>query len=669
MFDITDIQTHTTANGIDLSTYKPEATWLIGEWQDNVWRIEATGDKARLIENEWRGVVSINFAQRLPNGKLLTDKEYVDILEDIKRAVFFSRAGVYGNEVSRAEGQYALANNLISLVIFMMNEGLDKPNTLFNFSSLTQSHFDAYCSLSVQGIAGIEGHTNRIRNVLDSLSLESLSDIRLPSGQIDRVWLEKQTYITAKSINTNPVLLMLLRNYETCETYPEYFEQKNSKAREYPSTRMKSISMLAQDTISESRASDIISVWSKLQQLEHYLKHPLRFNPFKHTNINKTHSPTSLALFYGAIPNGRTPTIPVDIAFHYLDNAIKWVVNYGTALVQYKNTLDKQLAEIMDGRTARRDYYVPKAFKLVPIPKELKELNFKRYNRHKSGTTNNRKREELSVDDAIDCLVACCFILIGTFAGRRRMEILFLHNESVVPGPDGWDIVFGARKTSATHKLSTLARPIPDLVFDCSQILSSLYPTARDNCPDEVLKKRLFVRNNSSNSISELNQEYLIRILDLFSDIIAVPINKSGLRWYLRPHELRRFFAMAYYWHRQYHDLHALSWFMGHLEPEETRRYITEMFGNMELDQEEARFVVNAIRSGINGQNDWDTLQEHVQKRFNTDNVRIIAPSELQIYIEQLIKNDCLDVRVKSLKNDLGSSEEIFVQFIEPEEL
>ena len=670
MFNDTNIQAHISSHGIDLSEHKPTAAWMISEWSDIEWILEATGDEARLVEGVLHGIVRINFEQRLPNGRLLTDKKYAVILEDIKRAVFFARAGVYGSEISRAEGLSIFSRNLISFVNFMMIEGLDKPETLFNFSSLTQSHFEAYCRLAVDGTAGIECHATRIRNTLESLSQDELSSIRLPDGHIDRAWLEKQTHISAKVINQTPETIILLRDFEACKSYPEYTDSKNNRSREYPSNRMKTISMLAQKKTTESRVADLISVWKKLQELEQYLQFPLKFDPFNNNSIHKHKiiSCTSLALFYGATPNGRTPTIPIDIAFHYLENAIEWVVSYGPELVQYKNTLDAQLTKLMDGRKARRDHFAPQAFKLVPIPDKLKALNIKRYNYYAPGTNNRKKREELSVDDAIDCLIACCFILIGTFVARRRLEILFLDDESVVPGPDGWDIVFGARKVSATHKLSSLVRPIPDLVYDCSKLLLDLYPTARKNCPDDVLKRRLFVRKNGSNKILAFTQSYLFKILDLFSDIIEVPIDKDGKRWYLRPHELRRFFAMAYFWHRRYHDLHTLSWFMGHIDPEETRRYITEMFGTMELDQEEARYIVNAIRSGINAGNDWNDFHNHIQQRFNTKNVRLIDPSTLQVYIEQLIEKDCLDIRINSLETSPNSSEEIFVQFIEPDE-
>lgn len=651
------------ADSLKQNNRQLSAIWLISKWSDTVWILEATNDTPRKIRNTWRGVVTIDFNQKLPNGKMLTDPEYSELLEDIKRATYYIREGVYGHEVTRSEGQQTFANNLTSLACFMINEGLDHPSTLLNFSSLNRTHFYDFCILSVEyGSSGVEGHIVRVTSLLDSLSSADLKKVRLTDGSIDRTWLSRKTHIPIKKLSENQKLSLILRKYETCTDYPEYLRDSVSVRREYPSHRETPILQQAKMNLSESRAVEMISIWSYLKRFDEYLIHPLTFDPFLDGG-----SPASLAKSYGATPKGRTPTIPMDTAMHYLNSAIEWIAVFGTPLVTYKSALDTELKQLTTNKTARKDYYAPQAFANVICPNELQKLNITRYNRHSTGTPIDIRRSQLAVDDAIDCLIAACFILFATFSARRRREITTLRIDSVIAGPDGWDIKFGIQKASAVSRLDRLLRPIPDLLAHAAYLLSNLYTSIRDKDEDQILAKRLFVNANQGNTRDDLTpiENSLIKSIELFADVIEVPLDRNGRRWYLRPHECRRFFAITYYWHRRYQNLDALSWFLGHLDPEETRTYITEAFGQMELDEEERRFTIDAIRQGMHSV-ELKPITDHISQHFNSTNIEMIESTRLESYINKLIENDCLDIRVRSLSTDANKSE-LYVEFIEPQ--
>lgn len=50
----------------------------------------------------------------------------------------------------------------------------------------------------------------------------------------------------------------------------------------------------------------------------------------------------------------------------------------------------------------------------------------------------------------------------------------------------------------------------------------------------------------------------------------------DGNNWDFKPHELRRFFAITYFWRYQYGDLASLSYHLRHFDPVTTQIYVTE---------------------------------------------------------------------------------------------
>ena len=633
------------------------APWLLSDWPDWTWRLEATGEKARLIEGTWRGVVNIDFHQLLPNGKYLTDYEL--ILEDCRKAIFFARSNIFGKEITRSEGLARFANTLFSLISFMAVRGHAQHKASLIFSALTKSDFEEWCKRSIYGKTGVEFHLERVQGILDKSTSEGrIEGILDDKGLINRTWLSERSNIPLKHLNSDAKINVTLREYETYDEYPEFFESLRHSGREYRSPRDLPIIDIAQQPASETHSSGLIGIFHHLYHLTEYLNHPLSFDP------NACGAPVKLALLHGATPKGKTPTIPFETAGYILDASIKWVVEYGNSIVDMYTDISDKVYELSENRTADHCYYAEKAYDLVGKKLSIPGLAISRYHKHQTGTNNATRRESLCVLDAVESLITACFIVTGTFVVRRKAEILSLNNNSVLPGPDGWDIKFGIRKASAISRLDDLIRPIPDLVSKAASLLMELYKHERNACSDSILANRLFVNLKNNGELGDFNHA-IYQALDFFCDVIEVPLNHDGRRWYLRPHELRRFFAISYYRHKRFHNLSALSWMMGHIDPEETRRYITEVHGEMEFDEEEARFITDAIYQGSLDSN-LKEASDHILDHFDVDSVDLISRDRLKAYIKQLMEKDCIDISFLSLPITNSVQENIIVQFIEP---
>jgi hypothetical protein len=65
-------------------------------------------------------------------------------------------------------------------------------------------------------------------------------------------------------------------------------------------------------------------------------------------------------------------------------------------------------------------------------------------------------------------------------------------------------------------------------------------------------------------------------VLNRFSDYFEVQQDSAGRRYYIRTHQMRRFFAMTFFWAGGFGGLDTLRWFLGHTNVEHVYHYITE---------------------------------------------------------------------------------------------
>jgi hypothetical protein len=328
----------------------------------------------------------------------------------------------------------------------------------------------------------------------------------------------------------------------------------------------------------------------------------------------------------------------------YLDNAIAWVVHIGPELVEVKKDCDAQIKTLMEGTKARKDYFSPQV--VLNISESLKNklraqgFEIKRYNQHSTKKNNAYIRENMTIENATECLIAAAFIVINTFACKRISEVLGLTRNCSRPALDGgWEIVFGLLKASPTESLSLVGRPIPDVTKMAIDLLNDICPDDtifKDNQPDlaPLFLSDYFVNRKPTQSVQRLESS-LYRCMEIFADVIEITPDKNGRRWYLRSHELRRFFAITYFWHDKFEGLPALSWFMGHSDTEQTMRYVLEVIVGDEMPEEEARYAASVMQTedanlSIDG---IDKLESEAKNHFGVDTIKLIDEKRLEAYL------------------------------------
>tara|TARA_R110001592_G_scaffold249128_1_gene511589 strand:- start:21358 stop:23382 length:2025 start_codon:yes stop_codon:yes gene_type:complete len=612
-----------------------KADWFLSKFNDNIWIIKRYNNKNLPIY--WNAL--------LPNGDHLTDKAYISLLHTFKKLIFLVRQGYAflsdagaNPETTRAQQQYAIFTSLLLIIRWMILRG-DNP-ALTGFRSFTRGDLEQLVKDAKFGRQNIDGTYEMIEALLTKAKSEGNLETYLLKKKINYSKVFKELELTSGLID-NPLIpslrlqAALNKQFEDVPL-PEYVDYKYSNGRELQSSRAQKFDEAINSTISLSSLSGMLIGLSVLGRFASILKYELLGLEWcAEVNIK------DLGLTNGYKPNGRTPTIPVLTAMEYLDKSIAWIVDLGPEIVKVKQDCDTQLKSMMKDTSADKDHYSKKVILNIPdsLQSKLRRhgLEIKRYNKHQKN--NAFIRENMTIENATECLIAAAFIVINTFACKRISEVLDLNQNCSRPALDGgWEIIFGLRKASPTESLSLIGRPIPDVSEMAIDLLIDLFPL--DVIPNDDNFTPLFLSNYNVNrkpvKVRKRSIHSMYRCLELFSDVIEVTPDKENKRWYLRSHELRRFFAITYFWHDRFAGLPALSWFMGHSDTEETMRYVLEIIVGDEMPEEEARFAASIMQAeDVNLRIDgMEILESDAKKYFDVDTLKLIDEKSLEAYLK-----------------------------------
>ncbi|RML30043.1 hypothetical protein ALR00_00988, partial [Pseudomonas savastanoi pv. retacarpa] len=132
------------------------------------------------------------------------------------------------------------------------------------------------------------------------------------------------------------------------------------------------------------------------------------------------------------------------------------------------------------------------------------------------------------------------------------------------------------------------------------------------------------------------------RNLDIFCDYFEMPVNALGQRWYLRQHQMRRFFAMLFFYCGSFSSLDTLRWMLGHTDIKHVWNYLTESTEGAILASAAAQHAAENIHIG-NTEN-FKELVELIKEHYQTENYTLIATSELEDYISDLMSEGMVEI-------------------------
>lgn len=222
---------------------------------------------------------------------------------------------------------------------------------------------------------------------------------------------------------------------------------------------------------------------------------------------------------------------------------------------------------------------------------------------------HERIRANESLFDLFSVLQGAVQVLVGAIIARRQDELIKLKSHgNLSPNTDPfseegtkveYSLIFKVKKTGSKGVNATVERPIPLSIAKFIWQLEQFNIKANEL---NLAKGKLTLFNNLNSLICELspiNHKTYNAHLDALCDFLETDLveydNGEYRRNYVRQHQLRRFFAMTFFWSKGLDGMDSLRWMLGHSDLEHLYHYISESETGAVLNGAKASVIVRGV--------------------------------------------------------------------------
>jgi hypothetical protein len=178
-------------------------------------------------------------------------------------------------------------------------------------------------------------------------------------------------------------------------------------------------------------------------------------------------------------------------------------------------------------------------------------------------------------------LMGCIQYAVGYFTARRQAELLNLKFKHINANRNC--LTVSVMKTGTGEHRLALDIPVIPIVI---RMLSRLEKFHKDCGLDDrdIQEADCFGRFSAAKKrrITKANVKHYNSQLDIMCDYFETD-TVDGRRYYIRQHQLRRAFAIGFYYLNDRGSLSVLSYFYGHMDFKQIYRYLTTTIGNKEM--------------------------------------------------------------------------------------
>ncbi|QJD99829.1 phage integrase family protein [Massilia forsythiae] len=326
----------------------------------------------------------------------------------------------------------------------------------------------------------------------------------------------------------------------------------------------------------------------------------------------------------------RFATLPFEIANLSLRRAIEFYLEYGEDLVNYYLTL------------AEKNW---QGEWLENVPLSLMKLGVRRFKNTQVSAKDffAELRNGVSLYQMLQVLLGAIIVIVNTLMARRDAELRGLTSSSIVPDGPYFFLAFDLGKANLGEVRERVLRPIPPLGAEALGLLARL--SEQLNSMGYQSSHTLFQRFKYGNladstpyGTTEGTRIWLRLCLNRFCDYIEIPTDENSCRHYIRPHQLRRNFAMIFFWQGSFGGIEVLRYFLGHQRPSETYRYVTESLKGSVLRRVKAKVAAELIKADSSA---TDSLAQFICERhgITLDDLHVLPETDVIDYIEDLLSS------------------------------
>lgn len=671
---------------------KFEAPWLLTPFEAPVWETTNRG-REELNDGEWKNTIRLDWNVLLSTGVLLTDVRYERLLTLVKKIAFLARSDL----ITGASAPRAWVNYIYYLINFIRWVVLHEERYLpeqYGLRLLDQPALDWLFGLIADGGWA---HALQVPQRILAAMHQGAHGVACPQSLLDKPytvptaeagplmqWLEcqdgyeqarKGRHFSKRYLRREPLARLICENPATLNTpnvscFLRQFEPDFSnesllvglfQSTEFPSQKTASIQNTSSGTASEALVEIAARVITTLLDAHRHI--PDLLPEPAQISIRRA---TSIAM-HVARPESHTLFIPVNTGLAYLNTAMRFVHVYGETIIDF------YLAVMADYKPNIKNRGLNKSMKRhlndwrmgsgEPI---AAVLNITEFRCQEGNRDFGRLRTNPTLDEALRVLIGSCIVCMALLKPSRDEELTHLKRNCLREFSGGYWIKFNLGKSNAGEAWQDEDRPIPVITAKAIQLLqrlgnglSTLLADDRKISGNLFYMPKAIGKGSLSASGSLLNNH-----LDIFCDYVGLPPDAEGRRWYIRVHEMRKWFLLLLFWSGRFDVLDAARWIAGHTDAEHIYAYIEKEFPGEELPRLEAEYSIDRVyrreqerkrSNGDAGNKDGvDALYETVLRHFNVEFLTMVPESEWTDYVLSLRKDEKFRLEPHSIFGENG---------------
>ncbi len=592
------------------------------------WLIEGgIGSPSWVVRGNNNSIETIKFSHPLGNLTNLTDPENTVILEAIQKQAFLLRAGYLQKKIGFDVWMKHIRAYINIASWTSLHEKQYNPQK-YGFRQINQNACKLLCDgYSKGGWAGVLEFEDRISELLCQAVSESYNGHKLTPNQVAKIceFLKKEKlYISnhngdssdsglvsriylAELLGTNhsafqhDSMRAFLRQFEDSLQGPLLVEGKTRRAKHQ--SQRAATSQSAHASVTKKSLKQFLIILKSLAAGNQMLPEVMPNFEFEINDLLNEANHRS---------DGHTKKIPHSIGMLALDRAIEWVMVFGKPIVNATIELVKAFnsQEFIDSTTPRyMTLERQKLFELIITRHETSPFNelpaqqlssALGITKLTSSSPRSNTAENMTFAVALECFVAACAIIIGLTKPIRVTELVKIKRNALVARTNGEGAFLNHPSLKkGLENPPIISRPIPyissvavELLAVLGNNLSLIYNDTSTHSND------LFYFPSSKGFNRPGGQEVSVRIdnaIRSFCDIIEIPIDTHGRRWYIKVHEMRKFFILSMYRHERFFTEDALRHHVGHAD----RKHLDDYLSGDIPDEEFIQYTVECIEDKL----------------------------------------------------------------------
>lgn len=370
-------------------------------------------------------------------------------------------------------------------------------------------------------------------------------------------------------------------------------------------------------------------------------------------------------------PQGRFRTLPSKLVFDAVRKAIEFHFQYGRQILDGYLRLAieaiKRQCLIRDLPSDNLAEAIGPELRRIGVA-ELRLFNIRDPRGRWVQRTFSREKlfQDLRTNKGLIELVYVYFgavqLVLGTTTARRMGELIDLRVDDALDNSNRWLVFQNRKSTRSVFGLRSVeARPIEPIAARMIMELQRF---------QKILVRIGFVENTAEifrppsqrgfNRLIDSSVYVFNRSFDYFCDYFETPLSSDGKRYYVRQHQLRRFFALLFFHSDSFGGLETLQWMLGHSDLEHVWHYITESISGEVLRGAKSQFIAESLhRNGVDTFNELRTL---LKARYATDDFSLVDSEELEAYIEGLLEDGVIEIEPEFFVDSAGQKFRVIVR-------